>query len=144
MNSPKRPRGLDAHRGSSWLLGLVGLIVLTAAVLLYSSDRPQIVRLYLPCPVHAITGYNCPGCGTQRAIHYLLKGNPKAAWQANPLTLIAIPYAALGILVQIRGHRTQSALLLWLRKYLYGLWAAWGWLTVAIIFTIVRNLASHA
>ncbi len=29
----------------------------------------------LPCPVHQITGYECPGCGMQRAIIELLKGN---------------------------------------------------------------------
>jgi len=29
----------------------------------------------IPCPVHKLTGYECPGCGMQRAIIELLKGN---------------------------------------------------------------------
>jgi len=29
----------------------------------------------IPCPVHQLTGYECPGCGMQRAIIELLKGN---------------------------------------------------------------------
>ncbi|HNQ68586.1 MAG TPA: DUF2752 domain-containing protein [Bacteroidales bacterium] len=29
----------------------------------------------IPCPVHHLTGYECPGCGMQRAIIELLKGN---------------------------------------------------------------------
>jgi hypothetical protein len=29
----------------------------------------------IPCPVHQLTGYECPGCGMQRAIIELLKGH---------------------------------------------------------------------
>jgi len=32
-------------------------------------------KLQLPCVYKTITGYDCPGCGMQRAIIYLLKGN---------------------------------------------------------------------
>ena len=29
----------------------------------------------LPCPVKSLTGYDCPGCGMQRAVVALFKGN---------------------------------------------------------------------
>ncbi|MBP7077745.1 MAG: DUF2752 domain-containing protein [Bacteroidales bacterium] len=29
----------------------------------------------IPCPIKAITGYDCPGCGMQRSIMELLHGN---------------------------------------------------------------------
>ncbi len=119
------------------------LTVVSAGVLFYSSDSPQVTRFYPPCPVHALTGYDCPGCGTQRAVHQLLNGNIASAWHCNPLTLIAIPYATLGLLVQYQGNRHPSKLLQWLRKYLYGLWAALGWFVVVVAFTIVRNMATH-
>jgi len=39
--------------------------------------------------------------------------------------------------------RHPSKRLQWLRKYLYGLWAALGWFVVVVAFTIVRNMATH-
>jgi hypothetical protein len=29
----------------------------------------------LPCPIHKLTGFDCPGCGMQRAAMELLNGN---------------------------------------------------------------------
>lgn len=29
----------------------------------------------LPCPIHKLTGFDCPGCGMQRAAIELFKGN---------------------------------------------------------------------
>ncbi|MDD2636606.1 MAG: DUF2752 domain-containing protein [Bacteroidales bacterium] len=35
----------------------------------------DIERYMLPCPVKQVTGLPCPGCGMQRAIIELVKGN---------------------------------------------------------------------
>lgn len=43
--------------------------------------------VFLTCPFKLFTGYDCPGCGTQRALHYLLHGQIDKVWQENALLL---------------------------------------------------------
>jgi len=43
------------------------------------------------CPFRALTGFTCPGCGATRALHQLLHGNLIAAFELNPLLMLAIP-----------------------------------------------------
>ena len=48
---------------------------------------------YFPfCPFRALTGLNCPGCGTTRSLHQFLHGNLTDAFKLNPLLVIAIPF----------------------------------------------------
>jgi hypothetical protein len=50
--------------------------------------------LFLPCLFNKATGFYCPGCGTTRALHYLLHGQLTAAFAMNPLTMLALPFVA--------------------------------------------------
>jgi hypothetical protein len=43
------------------------------------------------CPFHALTGLNCPGCGTTRALHQLVHGDVIGAFEFNPLTMSLLP-----------------------------------------------------
>lgn len=52
------------------------------------------------CMFKLATGYDCPGCGFQRAIHAVLHGHIREAIQYNFFLLLAIPY--LFILIIIR------------------------------------------
>ena len=48
---------------------------------------------YFPfCPFRALTGLNCPGCGSTRSLHQLLHGNLTDAFKLNPLLVIALPF----------------------------------------------------
>lgn len=38
----------------------------------------------LSCPAKALTGMDCPGCGAQRAVSDLLRGDLSAAWGHYP------------------------------------------------------------
>lgn len=48
------------------------------------------------CPVHAMTGLLCPGCGMTRAVHALTAGDPVLAVRSNALVLLLVPAAVLG------------------------------------------------
>ena len=47
------------------------------------------------CPVHALTGLSCPGCGSQRALHALLDGEPLKAWGYNYIIPFTLAYVAI-------------------------------------------------
>lgn len=53
------------------------------------------------CIFKELTGFDCPGCGSQRAIHALLHGRVVRAWQFNPMVILSIPL--LGILALPRS-----------------------------------------
>ena len=50
---------------------------------------------FISCPFYKITGYQCSGCGSQRAFHEILHLNFKEAFHQNALVLFGIPYFSL-------------------------------------------------
>ena len=53
--------------------------------------EPGKTGFFPSCPFRALTGFNCPGCGTTRALHQLLHGNVVAAFELNPLMILLLP-----------------------------------------------------
>lgn len=88
-------------------------------------------RRHVPlCPFRAITGWDCPFCGSLRAVSAALRGHPAAAWHDNPLLWLALPVLIWG---WARWARTGSG---------PRLSRAGAVLVVAlgVAFTVVRNL----
>lgn len=46
------------------------------------------------CAFKMLTGWNCPGCGFQRAMHALLHGHWAEAWAYNRFLIYSLPYLA--------------------------------------------------
>ncbi|UOB18202.1 DUF2752 domain-containing protein [Abyssalbus ytuae] len=70
----------------------VALIVMLS---LYFNFNPSDYNFFPKCPFYSITGFYCPGCGSQRAIHDLLHGNIIDAIKHNlliPLVILVIIY----------------------------------------------------
>lgn len=95
----------------------------------------------LPCPFLALTGWQCPFCGSTRAAGALLRGDLAAAWSYNQLLIIAI--AILGAcsvawLVEVAGGpalRPPARLRPLTQKKVYTVLGV-----IAVVFVIVRNL----
>jgi hypothetical protein len=68
--------------------------VSASAVFMLFAFNPATSKLFPPCPFRALTGLNCPGCGTLRALHQLLHGNLRAAFRLNPLMLVSLAWVA--------------------------------------------------
>jgi len=118
-------------------LACIGIIFALGAYLFYSHS-PYDSGLFPKCPVLVSTGYQCTGCGSQRAFHDLMHLRISAAFSANPLALIAIPYMLLGYVAQWKAPTSTW----WsrLRKTLFGVKAIWVILGIIIVFTIGRNI----
>lgn len=115
-------------------------IVLLILILLfiYGQYNPNESALFPKCPFKVISGLDCPGCGSQRALHYLINFEILQAFKSNPLLVISIPYILLGFIFELIEKPTQK-ILKW-RKRLFGNNAILIILTVIIGFWILRNL----
>lgn len=91
-------------------LALIAVIAFGAAVLY--RWNPATAGFYPICPFFALTGWYCPGCGSLRASHQLLHGNLGAAFDLNPLLVMALPFVAWEIAARLMGRpglRTLSS-----------------------------------
>lgn len=62
---------------------IVGIVAAVAVAMLYAFVDPLDARWLPKCMVYQLTGFKCPGCGTQRALHALFTGHPADAFRAN-------------------------------------------------------------
>lgn len=107
-----------------------GVAVLLAAV---DPNRPGHYPL---CPVLAVTGLYCPGCGSLRAVHDLLHADLAGALARNPLTVAAVPLLLLAWVSwgrRLAGRRAAHPTAV-------PAVAVWGLLVVVLGFTVARNL----
>ncbi len=111
--------------------------VLTLLAILYKLYNPLNSNLFPKCPFRSITGYRCPGCGSQTSIHYLLNFDLKNAVRANLLFILSIPYVLTGFVFDLIKSPGEKVLK-W-RKILFGTKAIYVVLTVIISFWILRN-----
>ena len=93
-----------------WLIyGCAVLLAVMAGVVYFTFDPAQ--EAYFPrCTFLTLTGYQCPGCGSQRALHALLHGDIVAAWHHNAALLVAIPV----VLIYLVGELKRTS---WPRFY---------------------------
>lgn len=90
------------------------------------------------CPFYVLTGYLCPGCGSQRALHALLHLNFEQAFTFNPLMVLSLPYVMLWSVLYV--FNKNNRFVLWLRVNLFGWYAVWLWGVVIVFYWIFRNL----
>ena len=63
----------------------------------------------IPCPIRALTGYRCPGCGITHCAVNLLHGRVREAYAANQFVFILAPFGLIyGLWRAIRYIRVGS------------------------------------
>ncbi len=125
--------GGKSHIRSFWpAILIVGLLLIGAA---YYFFDPASSGFAPKCPVYTVSGFLCPGCGSQRMLHSLLHGDLRAAWEYNPFLLLAMPVIALYIFSAATRRRFPT-----LYARLNSL-PAIGLICAAIVlWTILRNI----
>jgi len=120
-----------------YTIGAAITLLFIAALYIFYSINPETHPLFPKCPFLVITGYECPGCGSQRAIHQLLHFNIGAALRYNAFLVLALPYISLGIYMQYLGGNTRNPRL---RRIFFGRWSALIVLLFVLTYWVFRNL----
>ncbi|WP_019538038.1 DUF2752 domain-containing protein [Proteiniphilum acetatigenes] len=118
-------------------IGAVVTVLVAAALYIFYTFDPETQPLFPKCPFLLATGYECPGCGSQRAVHSLLHFNIGTALKYNAFMVLAIPYIFLGIYLQYFGGKKRFPSV---EKILFGRWAALALLAFILVFWIARNV----
>lgn len=71
------------------------------AVAVYAVFDPLQSRWMPKCILRTLTGYNCPGCGSQRLFHALLNGDLPSAFEANAFLFCSLPLILLLLLLEL-------------------------------------------
>jgi hypothetical protein len=106
-----------------------------AAVLLLHVRDPHIEGAYGLCPVYALFGVYCPGCGGMRAVHNLTEGHIVDSLHSN---LLALPVLTLYVLWvgdwAIRAWRGKGPRVPGISSL-----TMWTLLGSIAVYTVVRN-----
>lgn len=112
------------------------IVVSAAAVLVVAYFNPVTAEFFPQCPLHQMTGLNCPGCGLTRGFHALFHGDILGALHFNlliPAYIFIFGYLGLTLVsIVFRGRGLSSKA--FNPKYIYG------FLIFSLIFGVVRNL----
>ncbi len=97
-------------------------------IFLLFNFNPEEVGFFPKCPSRALTGLDCPGCGSTRAIYHLLHLDIATAFARNPLLVLSIPVLVLMIRYpKIALHRS----------------APWISFFVVVLYGVLRNIDGY-
>lgn len=105
--------------------------------ILYYLFNPSQHSFFLACPFKYATGYHCPGCGSQRAIHQLAHGNIISALSFNPLMILSLPIVIYGFGIKAWNYLFST-------QYRVGLFNSnffiYTFFILVLLYWILRNI----
>lgn len=116
---------------------MIVTMLVIAFLLTYLFYDPTIHNFFPKCQFLMVSGYKCPGCGSQRAMHALLNGNFLEAIRFNAIFVISIPIVGTYVFGEI------------LKKKYYNFWkkinskkVIYSLLFMYITWWVLRNIFS--
>lgn len=111
-----------------------------AIAYIYYRFNPASYSFFPQCPFHYLTGLDCPGCGSQRAVFCLLHGDIMGAIHQNFLLVTSLPLlivqAGYKVISLIKNQDYKWALLYHrLTPVIIGL--------ITVAFFILRNMPTY-
>lgn len=115
------------------------LIAVAVFIYYYHNYNPEHHDLFPKCIFLQLSGFKCPGCGSQRAIHHILNGNFKIAWQMNALLITMLPFITAGLF--LNTYKGNNATLMNIKKMFFKSSVIYLILIVILIFWVARNIS---
>lgn len=116
-------------------IAALSAILLVGFLCLYYCLDPTNAPLAPKCGFKLLTGWDCPACGSQRALHSLLHGEWRRAIGYNPFMLISVPYfLAVAYTTFFRHAQAQR-----LRSIVQHKWVVLTFFWMVVAWWILRN-----
>jgi len=119
------------------LFAASGIATIVGGVSVVTFFDPSASHFFPVCPLYALTGIACPGCGLTRGYHALFHGDIATAMHFNaliPLYSLIFGYLFISlVLLAVRGRGLSFSVF---RKP----WLLWSVAILAIAFAVFRNL----
>lgn len=111
-------------------------VFLVGLVCVYYFIDPSKSSLFLKCPLKSVSGYDCPGCGAQRAFHELLHFRFLEAFKYNPLFVLSIVVTIVFVLIKFFGsEKLKTEISNFLRSKIF----VFSLLIIVLVFLLLRN-----
>jgi|SRR5215217_2598246 len=94
---------------------ILGLILTIGLSILYYRYNPGVYHFFPECPFHKYLQLDCPGCGSQRAVHALLHGNVRSALDYNAFLVISLPFLLIHLFLKTASYLTG-------KDYVWKIW----------------------
>ena len=123
-------------KGDPKKTGIAAVIIILVLGIIYFLYDPS-TSIYFPkCPFLLLTGYPCPGCGSQRAIHSLLHLDIKGALHYKFVMTLLLPVIIILLYASFQREKHPRFYLLTHNRYVaYSLFIIiMGWWALRIIF----------
>ena len=121
---------------SNTIKSLLLLAFIAIAAALYFIYNPVDSVWFPKCAFYQLTGFECPACGSQRAIHAILHGDIIEGLKYNVFIVISIPYA-LGLILILMFKTPFTAKL---REILLHYKVVYAYCIIFVAWWILRNL----
>jgi prolipoprotein diacylglyceryltransferase len=122
------------NAGMASKLFIIGSVFFLAFV--YFSFDPALTIFFPQCPFYKLTGYLCPGCGSQRAVHQLLHGNFSNAIRNNALLVGSLPFGFYAIFLAVKNKISGTSRH---PDFLYNPALPWVVFFTVMLFWVLRN-----
>jgi hypothetical protein len=116
---------------------ILGIVIGLALVIIYYKFNPEMYNFFPECPFHKHLHLDCPGCGSQRAIHALLHLDIQQAAGYNLLLVLSLPLLITQLFFKIYSYSTNKNLVM---RFWYNPNTPKVIFVIVMIFWIARNL----
>ncbi|HEX8278066.1 MAG TPA: DUF2752 domain-containing protein [Segetibacter sp.] len=110
------------------------------AAMLYFYFDARYYSFFPRCTFFKITGFLCPGCGSQRAVSSLLQGDLVQALHFNVLAVASFPFILFSYTVSVLNALRIEPLI---QNIFYSPLFVKIVLAVVILFFVIRNIAVY-
>lgn len=118
-----------------WTVILSCAVVAVVLIAVFLFDPSQ-ARWMPKCVFHALTGWQCPGCGFTRALHAVMHGHPLQALRYNYFFIISIPLA-IAVAFTSWSHSRMAHRL---KPIVQGRSVILGYVALFFVWWIARNI----
>lgn len=120
---------------------IISVTAVLLATLLYFFVDARNANYILPqCPFYSLTGFYCPGCGSQRAFSALMHGDLLGAFKFNSLMVASLPFILYAAIVFALNTFREKQIV---QKIFYSPVFVKTFLIIVLAFWILRNIPQY-